>query len=135
MSSSKPNVLLISFKEPSNKILSCVIQSCTAHGHVTCFANYFLQQKADEFEKFLLPVSGTCPDCKTNLLWKDLVQQKKVMLDAGEDNSESDSEQSQCTQEEEEEEDFENNPLFDPGDASINGSQDSGDSDAEYENG
>lgn len=40
--------------------------------HLTCLATEFLDDAKDQLS--LVPVSGSCPDCRKQLFWGDLIQ-------------------------------------------------------------
>merc|ERR1712150_301333 len=75
----------------SNKLLRCIIPSCTFCGHVICCANNFLQQSG-EADTYIIPVTGRCPGCNTDMLWRDLVKQKIIKTDDDMESSEDDEE-------------------------------------------
>ncbi|XP_033123202.1 structure-specific endonuclease subunit slx1-like [Anneissia japonica] len=57
--------------QPTDNVMSCLYPRCSMVAHVICIANVFLRN-TDE----LLPVQGTCPLCRQQLLWGDLVRKK-----------------------------------------------------------
>ncbi|EFN83566.1 structure-specific endonuclease subunit slx1 [Harpegnathos saltator] len=50
--------------------ISCVKPKCCLIAHLICLAKVFCQSG------MILPIDGTCPACKTNVLWGDLVRKK-----------------------------------------------------------
>lgn len=56
--------------------------SCEFHAHITCFAQHFLteEQKVTD-TPYLIPISGRCPGCKQELLWGDLIRQRRYALE------------------------------------------------------
>lgn len=58
--------LLLEAKES----VSCIKPSCILLAHLICLANIFCKGGN------LLPIEGTCPDCKTSVLWGDLIRKK-----------------------------------------------------------
>ncbi|XP_038059653.1 structure-specific endonuclease subunit slx1-like isoform X2 [Patiria miniata] len=58
----------------STSTLSCVHPTCSMKAHMLCLAGQFLRHSAGDF---LLPVDGSCPLCKKNVLWGDLIRKKE----------------------------------------------------------
>lgn len=52
--------------------MKCLQKDCSVETHIVCLAKYFLSE-SNQF----VPVSGSCPKCATEVLWGDLVRQKK----------------------------------------------------------
>lgn len=50
----------------------CSASDCQTLSHVSCMANHFLQFSAAES---VLPKTGACPSCRTNLRWLDLMKE------------------------------------------------------------
>lgn len=50
--------------------IMCIKPGCLLFSHLTCLAEYF---KKDDM---ILPIEGTCPVCKTSVLWGDLIRKK-----------------------------------------------------------
>jgi structure-specific endonuclease subunit SLX1 len=50
----------------------CSASDCQILSHVSCMANHFLQFSAPDT---ILPKSGPCPSCRTNLRWLDLMKE------------------------------------------------------------
>lgn len=49
-------------------LISCVKPKCLLTAHLICLAKSFCK------DRMILPMEGTCPACKTNVLWGDLVR-------------------------------------------------------------
>ena len=49
----------------------CLDGSCQSLSHVTCLSDHFLKQSPSDM---MLPVSGSCPSCKSTLQWSDLMR-------------------------------------------------------------
>lgn len=56
--------------EPDEK-LSCISPSCSLVSHLVCLAKRFRK------DGMILPIEGTCPVCRINLLWGDLIRKMK----------------------------------------------------------
>eukprot|EP00128_Syssomonas_multiformis_P002452 Colp12_sorted_trinity150504_noHs@2393 len=54
----------------------CSTSRCSMVGHIICLAEWFLNQSSTD----LLPVQGSCPLCRCDLLWGVLVQRWKVRI-------------------------------------------------------
>ncbi|KAK3690938.1 hypothetical protein RRG08_021636 [Elysia crispata] len=52
--------------------LTCLQPSCPMKAHIICLAKHFLED-----ETRLLPIEGRCPNCDVNLLWGELIRQRK----------------------------------------------------------
>ncbi|KAG7196740.1 hypothetical protein KM043_013999 [Ampulex compressa] len=50
--------------------ITCLKPSCLLAAHMICLAKLFCK------DKMILPVEGTCPVCRTNVLWGDLIKKK-----------------------------------------------------------
>ncbi|XP_046611692.1 structure-specific endonuclease subunit slx1 [Neodiprion virginianus] len=72
--------------EPNEK-LTCVNPTCTLVSHLVCLAKRFRN------DGMILPVEGTCPACRINILWGDLIRKMKGCYQdlAEAANAESDS--------------------------------------------
>ena len=61
--------------------VACPKEECEMTSHVRCLGRRFLDEEkkkngdGDEGDAPLLPISGTCPSCGTNLKWVDLVKE------------------------------------------------------------
>lgn len=61
--------------------VACPKEGCEMTSHVRCLSRRFLDEEKkkngdeDEGDAPLLPISGTCPSCGTNLKWVDLVKE------------------------------------------------------------
>jgi len=60
---------------PVNDAQCVVCPNCLAYSHLTCLANYFLTGQSD-----LLPVSGSCPNCSSVILWDVMVREMTLRL-------------------------------------------------------
>jgi hypothetical protein len=53
--------------------------------HLTCISDWFICEEDQKNahliieNKPLLPISGTCPLCRTHILWGDMIQQLKTL--------------------------------------------------------
>ncbi|OWF42235.1 structure-specific endonuclease subunit slx1-like [Mizuhopecten yessoensis] len=55
--------------------VSCIHPKCSMVSHIVCLAEKFLA-KSKEQKREIIPVEGTCPNCKQLLLWGDLIRFK-----------------------------------------------------------
>ncbi|QSZ31237.1 hypothetical protein DSL72_000800 [Monilinia vaccinii-corymbosi] len=57
----------------------CPNPGCDAITHMTCLSRYFLRgEKTDE--KPLVPIKGSCPGCKMEIRWKDVVTELSLRM-------------------------------------------------------
>ncbi len=54
----------------------CPSLGCEAVAHLTCLSKHFLNNEPD----VILPVSGTCPRCKTELRWVDVAKELSLRM-------------------------------------------------------
>jgi structure-specific endonuclease subunit SLX1 len=54
----------------------CPNPGCETVTHMTCLSDYFLKEDKDS----LVPISGTCPGCKTELRWIDIVKELSLRM-------------------------------------------------------
>ncbi|XP_020280736.1 structure-specific endonuclease subunit slx1 [Pseudomyrmex gracilis] len=70
--------------------VSCVQPKCLLIAHLICLAKMFCKN-----ETMILPIEGSCPACRTNVLWGDLVRKKngcyQTLRETSTDSSSSDS--------------------------------------------
>lgn len=59
-------------------VLVCTLPTCRAVFHMTCLAQSFLDQEHQE--NAVLPTSGKCPQCKSELQWVDLVKEMSLRV-------------------------------------------------------
>ncbi|KYN02485.1 Structure-specific endonuclease subunit slx1 [Cyphomyrmex costatus] len=52
--------------------VTCIKPKCLLIVHLICLAKEFCKDNVD----MILPIEGTCPTCKSNVLWGDLVRKK-----------------------------------------------------------
>ena len=57
--------------------------------HTKCLAENFIAHAGEE-GNFMIPIFGTCPLCKQELSWGDMVMQKKCSLNRVECGQEED---------------------------------------------
>lgn len=50
--------------------VACIKPNCLLIAHLICLAKVFSK------DKMILPIEGTCPTCKTSVLWGDLIRKK-----------------------------------------------------------
>lgn len=50
----------------------CYSNGCRSMSHITCLSDRFLQEASDT--ELTLPYKGTCPDCKSELVWSELMR-------------------------------------------------------------
>lgn len=66
--------------------VSCIQPNCLLIAHLICLAKLFCK------DGIILPIEGTCPACKTNVLWGDLIRKKNCyLLETNTNSSSSDS--------------------------------------------
>ncbi|KAH7323791.1 hypothetical protein BKA65DRAFT_511479 [Rhexocercosporidium sp. MPI-PUGE-AT-0058] len=56
---------------------TCPTPGCEAVTHITCLSKHFLK---DADEEILLPIQGTCPSCKVDLRWVDVVKELSLRM-------------------------------------------------------
>jgi structure-specific endonuclease subunit SLX1 len=54
----------------------CPNPGCEAVTHMTCLSKHFLKSEPDS----LLPINGTCPSCKTDLQWLNVVKELSLRM-------------------------------------------------------
>lgn len=54
----------------------CPKPGCETVTHVTCLSKHFLKDDEDS----LIPINGTCPSCKTELRWIDVVKELSLRM-------------------------------------------------------
>jgi structure-specific endonuclease subunit SLX1 len=54
----------------------CPTPDCEAVSHMVCLSKHFLEGEEDS----LLPIKGTCPNCKTELRWVDIAKELSLRL-------------------------------------------------------
>lgn len=59
-------------------VLVCSHENCRSTFHLTCLAKRFLN--AENQEELVLPTSGTCPQCGSELRWIDLVKEMSLRI-------------------------------------------------------
>ncbi|KZF20319.1 hypothetical protein L228DRAFT_240854 [Xylona heveae TC161] len=59
-------------------ILICPKDHCRASSHLSCLSSHFLSTEDDP--DTVLPISGTCPSCKAQLQWIDLVKEATLRM-------------------------------------------------------
>ncbi|KAI9047222.1 hypothetical protein LZ554_008676 [Drepanopeziza brunnea f. sp. 'monogermtubi'] len=57
----------------------CPSRDCEAVSHLTCLSRHFLGGR-DEEDEVLLPIKGTCPSCKEDLKWADVVKELTLRM-------------------------------------------------------
>ena len=62
----------------SGMALVCPKEGCRTASHMACLATRFLTHHGET--KPVLPVSGTCPGCRGNLQWIDLVKEMSLRV-------------------------------------------------------
>ncbi|KAJ3186266.1 Structure-specific endonuclease subunit SLX1 [Gaertneriomyces sp. JEL0708] len=68
----------VSLSKPAT-FLSCTTSSCRMLAHLLCLSDWFLNEEKKHAKSVdqLLPVSGSCPLCREELLWGDLIRDMK----------------------------------------------------------
>ncbi|XXH00910.1 hypothetical protein Hte_007261 [Hypoxylon texense] len=56
---------------------TCPNPGCECTGHVSCWSNHLLGKEASED---IIPISGTCPQCKGNVVWGDLMKEMSLRI-------------------------------------------------------
>lgn len=62
----------------SSMALICPQEGCRTASHVTCLAINFLKDEGHDAS--ILPTSGRCPKCKSELQWVDLVKEMSLRM-------------------------------------------------------
>lgn len=65
-------------EDQSKTILVCSLATCRAVFHMTCLAQSFLDK--EQHENAVIPISGKCQQCKSELQWVDLVKEMSLRL-------------------------------------------------------
>ncbi|BFZ60019.1 Slx4p interacting protein [Saitoella coloradoensis] len=60
------------FADPN--VAVCPDDKCTHVAHLHCLSSYFLAQTPSEERDELLPTHGTCPSCKQDIRWGDVIR-------------------------------------------------------------
>ncbi|KAB7503599.1 Structure-specific endonuclease subunit slx1 [Armadillidium nasatum] len=55
-------------------LVRCLSKECDLNSHIKCLSLQFLKE---ESSSYLIPMEGTCPKCKTVLLWGDVIRHMK----------------------------------------------------------
>ena len=76
------NLCMESLDPKRDLITVCYQHSCWGIHHMTCLSSHFLKA---EGTVSMLPTSGECPSCKTNLLWVDLVKEMTLRIRGGDE--------------------------------------------------
>lgn len=85
------NCMLCSAVEDEHKLLKCIVNSCDFVAHTICLAEVFLKQSNNQ-DKYVLPVEGKCPSCQQEMLWSDVIKQRRYTLNEMEfDDSQDDN--------------------------------------------
>ena len=48
---------------------------CSIPFHIICLSRNFLNNN-DHRQHYIIPIDGSCPSCKNNLLWGEIIQHK-----------------------------------------------------------
>lgn len=76
------------YTKPENSV-SCISPNCRFVGHLRCLAEIMLEPGQ------YVPIQGSCPSCKKNVLWGDLIRKKNGcsdLVNCSDFESEDDSE-------------------------------------------
>ncbi|MCJ1465782.1 Slx4p interacting protein [Pseudocyphellaria aurata] len=65
-------------KSQAQTLLVCSLTTCRAVFHMTCLAQSFLDQEHQK--NALIPTSGRCPQCSSELQWVDLVKEMSLRV-------------------------------------------------------
>lgn len=65
-------------EDQARTILVCSLLTCRAVFHLSCLARSFLDK--EQQESAVLPTSGKCPQCKSELQWIDLVKEMSLRV-------------------------------------------------------
>jgi len=80
-SSSRCSICRQSFVKSDASLRCLAVNSCDAEFHIACLSERFLSAEVkagfNERNSQIIPVSGSCPRCKMELLWGDLVRFKR----------------------------------------------------------
>ncbi|EGF81182.1 hypothetical protein BATDEDRAFT_87437 [Batrachochytrium dendrobatidis JAM81] len=64
--------------------LRCSRPKCKMRGHLVCLSSWFIEEECQSLQDRqcmqLLPINGTCPICRLNLVWGDLVADLKLRV-------------------------------------------------------
>ncbi|KAJ3415199.1 hypothetical protein HDV05_005339 [Chytridiales sp. JEL 0842] len=92
--------------------LRCIHSTCNMVSHLLCLSESFLKEERLKDLSFgpnyqtptrneLIPIAGSCPDCSSQLLWGDLIQDMKMRIKGGWGTQHISSEESSSEEEEE----------------------------------
>ncbi|KAI0158049.1 structure-specific endonuclease subunit SLX1 [Hypoxylon sp. FL1284] len=56
---------------------TCSNDGCEGTGHLSCWSRHMLGKEADED---IIPISGTCPQCKGKVVWGDLMKEMSLRM-------------------------------------------------------
>lgn len=71
-------ICLADINDQSQTVLVCSLATCRVVFHMTCLAQNFLDK--EQQENSVLPTSGKCPQCKSELQWVDLVKEMSLRV-------------------------------------------------------
>jgi len=57
----------------NDKTVCCLNENCPMTSHIKCLSNHLLRESSN----LLLPSKGSCPLCKVEFMWRDIVNTKK----------------------------------------------------------
>lgn len=65
-----------------SKLAVCPHNGCEAVSHIQCLGSHFLSTTAlsDDDEEALIPIHGTCPKCKKESQWIDIIREATLRL-------------------------------------------------------
>lgn len=68
-----------------SKLAVCPHGTCEAVSHIHCLGSHFLKTSGEEDEDALIPIHGTCPKCKKETQWVDIVREATLRMRGSKD--------------------------------------------------
>ncbi|KAF7192610.1 Structure-specific endonuclease subunit slx1 [Pseudocercospora fuligena] len=61
-------------------LLICPSEGCSSVSHLQCLSTKFLNEESGTYSQTMIPTSGHCPACNSQLLWIDLVKELSLRM-------------------------------------------------------